>query len=242
MLNGYFAGLVDLVYPRVCEVCKQSLRGIASIDKLVCARCWSKIRRNVPPFCSSCGRHLDRKNIAKNICPSCARTELHFDRAFSPCIYEGPIRDLIHNFKYKGKEHLGGALSRLLTEFIKEYRIPMEYIDTIIPIPLHAAKMREREFNQAQVLGSFIAKEFNIPLSTGVLHRHRNTRAQAEVDPRHRPDNVKKCFSADKQISIKNKNILLIDDVFTTGATSSEAARSLKESGANVVFVLALAN
>ncbi len=242
MLQGYFAGLVDLVYPRVCEVCKQNLRNITSIDKLVCAQCWSKIKRNVPPFCSSCGRHLDKKNISKNICPSCARAKLHFDRAFSPCMYEGAMRELIHNFKYKNKEHLGGVLSRLLTEFIKEYSLPMKYMDIIVPIPLHAAKMREREFNQAHTLGSFIAEEFNIHLSPDVLCRHRNTRTQAELEPRHKLDNVKNCFSVNNKMSVKNKNILLIDDVLTTGATSSEAARSLKESGANVVFVLALAN
>lgn len=242
MFSGYFAGLVDLVYPRVCEVCKQSLRNIASIDKLVCANCWSKIKRNIPPFCSSCGRHLDKKNVSKNICPVCARAELHFDRAFSPCIYEGPVRDLIHNFKYKGKDHLGGVLSRLLTEFIKEYSLPLKYMDLIVPIPLHTAKMREREFNQSHILGSFISEEFNIPLAPDALRRHRFTCSQAGLEPHSRFNNVRGCFLTDKKITLKNKNILLIDDVLTTGATSSEAARTLKESGANVVFALALAN
>ena len=242
MLSGLITGLVDLLYPKTCEVCKRGLKSRACVDQLVCLECWSKIRKNVPPFCHCCGRHLDKNNLTKHICPGCARTQLHFDRAFSPCLYDTTIKELIHSFKYKGKDYLGKVLSRLLTEFILEYDLPMEHIDIILPIPLHAARMREREFNQAFILGEALAKEFNKNISQTALCRNRNTLTQTELKPQERLSNVLGSFSVIDKKAVEDKNILLVDDVLTTGSTASEAARALKNSGANVVFVLTLTN
>lgn len=240
MLRRFIATLIDAVYPKICIVCKNKLRDAFSIDNLVCLECWGKIRRNLPPFCCRCGRHLEKP--VKNICPKCIKKHLHFDRAFSPCVYEGVLKELIHAFKYKNKDYLGTALSRLMIEFIKEYNLPLDIIDFIIPMPLHKARFREREFNQAGILSNYIAANFNKELSGGFLLRHRLTRTQTGVADEKRFLNVKGSFSLNRKAGIKGKNILLVDDVLTTGATSSEAAYILKEAGANIVFVLTLAN
>ncbi|MDI6605736.1 MAG: ComF family protein [Candidatus Omnitrophota bacterium] len=242
MIRRLIEGLVDLVYPRRCHACKDKLTE-ASVEKLICSRCWSGIRKNTPPFCHSCGRRLDKGAFAKNICPQCQKTRLHFDRAFAPCVYEGVIRELIHEFKYNGKDYLGRPLSRLMSDFIKEYELPMNEIDYIIPVPLHKARLREREFNQAEILSEFIAGEFKKELLRDVLLRHRHTRTQTELKINQRLYNVRESFSIAAQDKIKGKNLLLIDDVLTSGATSSEAAYSLKKNGgAGIVFVLTLAN
>jgi len=240
MLRKFFGTLVDILYPRTCLVCKKQLKGSGGVDTLVCAQCWGKIKRNTPPFCYRCGRHLEKP--IKNICPDCVRKELHFDRAFSPCVYEGAVKELIHAFKYQGKDYLGATLSRLMLEFIKEYNVPIDLLDFIVPIPLHRTRLREREFNQAEILSNYIAQEFNKRIAPDTLRRLRHTRTQTELEIEERLANVKGSFSVTKNDQIKGKNILLVDDVLTTGATSSEAAYALKNAGANIVFVLTLAN
>jgi ComF family protein len=234
--------LIDLIYPKICVVCKKPLKNTGSQGKVICLECWSKIKMNVPPFCHCCGRHLEKKAFSKNICPQCLKAYYHFDRAFSPCIYEGVIKELIHEFKYKGKDHIGSLLSKLMIDFIKEYNFPINHIDAIIPIPLHKVRLREREFNQSEILGKNIASFFNKNLLPKALLRKRETKAQIDIEKDKRFANVRGCFLAADPQEIKDKNILLIDDVLTTASTSSEAAETLKEAGAKIVFVLTLAN
>lgn len=233
--------MLDVVFPRKCLACKGRF-GELTIDNLICGQCWVKIKRNLPPFCHSCGRRLQKQTFTKNICPRCLKQKLYFDRAFSPCVYEGVIKELIHEFKYKGKDYLGVPLSRLMIEFVKEYSLPIDWIDFIVPIPLHKTRVREREFNQAQILSNHIASEFNKVVLGDCLQRSRYTRTQTDLETNKRLLNVKDCFSVTKAEEVHGKNILLVDDVLTTAATSSEAACALKNSGAAIVFVLTLAN
>ncbi len=237
----FFHRLVDILWPKNCLICKKIISD-ASVDDVVCLECWSKVKRNSPPFCHFCGRHLEKKNLSKGLCPSCIRKQPYFDRAFSPCQYDGVIKELIHDFKYKGKDYLGQTLSRLMLEFIHEYSVPMDLIDCIIPVPLHKTRLREREFNQAYILSKCIAKQFNKKILHNKLFRLRYTKPQVELLPQQRLENVRESFCAHKQSSLKSKNILLVDDVLTTGQTASWAAYALKRAGANIVFVLTIAN
>lgn len=241
MLRNLINGLTDLVYPKVCLACREKIAGL-SVDGLICAQCWSRIKKTAPPFCRCCGRHLEKKSINKNICVLCIKSKLHFDRAFSPCGYEGVMQKLIREFKYKGKKHLALPLSKLMSQFIREYDLPLEIIDYIVPVPLHKTRLREREFNQAESLAKNICLEFNKNILTDTLQRSRNTRTQTELETDQRLANVRESFSVARIGIVKGKNILLIDDVLTTGATCSEAARALKNSGAGIVFALTLAN
>lgn len=241
MLRRFARGLTEILFPNLCLNCRRRLNHAAS-DAYICDSCRLRIKRNLPPFCASCGRHLEKISRSKNICVSCQKSALHFDRAFSPCLYEGVIKELIHQFKYKGKEHLSAPLSKIMIEFIKEYDLPMDYLDLIIPVPLHRARLREREFNQAEILAKHIAFEFKKELGSGALIRNRLTKSQTGLAPQLRLANVAKSFSAAEGCELRNKNVLLIDDVLTTGATSSEAAYAVKQAGANIVFVLTLAN
>lgn len=167
---------------------------------------------------------------------------MHFDRAFSPFLYEDTVRTLIHEFKYKRKDYLGEILANLMIDFIAEYSLPIDYLDLIIPIPLHKTKLREREFNQAQVLSEYIGKKFNKPVINNVLTRNRLTKTQTGMNNQERFLNAKGSFSLTDNFALEGKNILLVDDVLTTGATSSEASYVLKNAGANIVFVLTLAS
>lgn len=241
MLTRLARGLVDIIWPKNCLICKDSLDN-ASVDNVLCLKCWSKVKKNSPPFCHFCGRHLDKKNLNKGLCPSCIRKQPHFDRAFSPCQYDGVIKELIHAFKYKGRVYLGQTLSRLIFEFIREYSLPMDLIDAVIPVPLHKTRLREREFNQAYILSKCIAAQFNKKVLHDQLLRWRYTKPQVALLPQKRLENVRESFGMHKDNRIKDKNILLVDDVLTTGETASWAAYALKRAGANIVFVLTVAN
>jgi ComF family protein len=152
------------------------------------------------------------------------------------------MKELIHEFKYKGKERLAKPLSGIMISFIKEYAIPIQYLDMIIPMPLHRTRLREREFNQAQVLSRQIAEEFDKEIADSLLLRNRLTRSQTELPTQERFKNALNSFSTAKGACLNNKNLLIVDDVLTTGATSSEAALALKKAGANKILVLTLAS
>jgi len=241
VFRQFINGLIDIIYPKTCLACRINLKNRSSVDNLICQNCWARIKRNLPPFCYSCGRHLEN-SPTKNICATCIKKPYAFDRAFSPCLYEGVLKELLKNFKYKNKDYLGFTLSRLMIEFVKEFNLPMEAIDFIIPIPLHKTRLREREFNQAEVLSNYIALEFNKRVRNDILRRKRYTQTQTELKENQRFANVRDSFGLDKPQEIKGKNLLLVDDILTTGATSSEAAYVLKQAEANIVFVLTLAN
>lgn len=240
MLRGLLQGIKGILYPDICLACRRKINEAG--EKLICSKCYAEIKMNLPPFCVSCGRHIEKKDIGKNICKGCARKQLYFDRAYSPCIYEGVTAKLIHEFKYRHKENLANPLSKIMIEFIREYNLPIDYLDLIIPIPIYKTKMREREFNQAERLGSYIAKEFDKELSSGILLRNRNVKTQTGLKDRERKLNVSGSFSIAKNKRLQGSNLLLVDDVLTTGATSSEAALTLKNAGAQTIFVLTLAN
>lgn len=241
ILHNFVKSFADLLYPKICQACKKDLPA-ASVGGVVCLDCWSQIKMNRPPLCHACGRQMSRKDTAKNVCSHCARKNYFFDRAFSACVYDGTIKTLIHEFKYKDKEFLGRPLSTLLADFIGGFNLPVEYIDCLVPMPLHRAKLREREYNQAQILADHLAQAIKKPVLENNLFRFRATAAQASLEPHQRFPNVKGSFAVTEKNSISGRNIMLIDDVLTTGATASEAARALKEAGAGIVFVLTLAS
>jgi ComF family protein len=241
MLRGLFKGLKDLIYPNCCLVCKNRIPPLEQ-QELICSGCWEKIEKNLPPFCASCGRHLTPEAIKKNACPNCSKIDYFFDRAFSPCAYTGTVKKLIHEFKYSGKDYLGKPLGKLMQTFIQDYQLPIEYLDFLIPVPLHKSRQREREFNQAEILSREIARKFDKQVLTDTLIRVKPTKTQTELTFRERCQNVGGSFLVAKPELIKDTNLLLIDDVLTTGATSNEAARCLKESGAKKVLLLTLAS
>ena len=126
--------------------------------------------------------------------------------------------------------------------FIHDYQLPIEHLDFLVPIPLHKSRKREREFNQAEILSQEVAREFNKKVLADVLIRVKPTKTQTELTFQERCQNVKESFSVTKPELIKDSNLLLIDDVLTTGATSNEAAKCLKEAGARKVLLLTLAS
>jgi len=241
MLRQLAKGLKELIYPDCCAACGLKLAPDKP-RKFICASCRDRLEMNLPPFCVSCGRHLEGASVEQNICPACLKVKFNFDRAFSPCRYEGTIKKLIRDFKYTGDDYLGEGLGKIMNEFIKEYNLPIAEMDFIIPIPLHKSRLREREFNQAQILSDQIGREFNKMVLPQVLMRTKATKTQAELNAEERLLNVENGFRVIRPELVRERNLLLIDDVLTTGATANQAAASLKGSGARRVALLTLAS
>lgn len=241
MLKDLFGSFLNIIFPKTCLICRRPLKD-NNIDNFLCLDCWADIKKNAPPLCTICGRQIRADPIYKKVCPTCQRQHFSFDRAFSPCTYEGVARELIHKFKYQNRDYLSSLLGKLLIDFIRQYRITINLCDLVIPIPLHRARLREREFNQAELLACQIAREFSLSVSVSNLWRKEYRKPQVELKEEKRRENIKGCFGLRNPAEVRGKNIILVDDVLTSGATCSEAASVLKAAGALSVWVLTLAN
>jgi ComF family protein len=189
-------------------------------------------------FCQSCRTpFLSRDQLNENdLCPVCSDGSINFDAVYTFGEYDGVLRQLIHLFKYSKVESLAHPLSQLLSRALPLDRT----FDVISPMPMHWRKRWERGFNQAELLAEPIAKRLGQKLSTQ-LRRQRRTKAQAGLSEAQRSANLKNSFCVKNPEAIRGRRILLVDDVFTTGATLRAATEALKASGASHVSALVLA-
>ncbi len=232
-------GLKEILFPLYCLSCNTLIENNRHFSG-ICYDCIDDIKYNVPPFCHVCGKHITELTSA--ICGECKNKKFHFSRCWSACHYDGAIARLIHSFKYQAYTKLSKFFGDILIEFIKDYHLPIEELDIIMPVPLHKRKLREREFNQANLLVKEIAKYFRKESLEENLIKIKDTPSQVEMSKELRLNNVTDAFSVKDASKIENKNVLIIDDVFTTGATLSETAKTLKKSGANLILALTLAH
>jgi ComF family protein len=234
--------LVDVILPQHCYHCGQP---IASAGRgSFCDSCWSLIRLITPPYCPCCGEPF-RSPIASAYSPEhrCGACRVHpppFDHARAVGRYEGPLRQAIHQLKYRGRLQLAQPLLRLALEHFDAH-FPEAVFDLIIPVPLHRERLMQREFNQATVLARGLAGYLHAPVLERLLVRVRSTRPQVELSGEERRENVKHAFAVTHAAAFQDKRVLVVDDVLTTGATLGEIARTLKVAGATQVDVFALA-
>ncbi|HEX8490544.1 MAG TPA: ComF family protein [Chthoniobacterales bacterium] len=156
---------------------------------------------------------------------------MHFDSAVAAYRSRGVVRKLVHNFKYGRQRHLRHPLSEWLRATLDDPRLRGRRFDMIVPVPLHAARERERGFNQATLLAELLADDIFVPLCA-VLERIRYTTTQTAYDRAERMENLHDAFRLRKNRDVRGLRVLLIDDVLTTGSTLSECARVLKAAGA----------
>lgn len=201
----------------------------------VCPTCADKLPY-IPKGCKRCGTPL---HTLSNVCYHCKSLPFSFQKARSPFVYASPIRETVHNFKYQHAKYLFLPLAQFMfVTYLKEGFA----CDCIIPIPLHPKRQKERGYNQAELLGNELAKMLKLPLYDSVALRTFETPSQTLLNRKEREENLKNAFEIKNKKLIKNKVILLIDDVFTTGATMEYCSSKLLEAGAKQVFCLTLAH
>lgn len=232
--------ILNLLYPAHCHICNGK---IYIWSKSVCDDCLEKIERRSPPFCAKCGRQLRGLSSERATCNDCMITDYYFDRAFSAASYNKALKTLVHNFKYKKMISLTKEFVELMLDFMREHGIGEE-TNLILSVPMHRSRLFLREINPSHILAKGIAGRLSIPYSDKFIRKIKNTAPQSRLTRYERIRNIKGSFSIRKNKirRINSKNILLVDDLFTTGSTLNECARVLKEeAGARRVEALTLA-
>jgi ComF family protein len=229
---------LGFIYPAFCQLCNET-RATAA-DGYVCATCFQRVRFVKPPFCERCGLPFPGDITTEFECTNCREVELHFSSARSAVVANDVALEVIHRYKYNRALWFEPFLADLLIR-ASATELTRERWDAIVPVPLHPTKERDREFNQAQRLASRLSHATGISLHSDWLRRIEPTLTQTTLSRAERAKNVHRAFSAQANLQVNGARIVLIDDVFTTGATTSACARVLKAAGAGDVCVWTVA-
>ncbi len=232
------AGLADLIFPPKCIQCGVLLK--ISRAHSFCRDCFSEITFIRSPICPCCGRPIQSEAEEDHLCGQCIASEPCFSVARAVGIYEKVLLEAIHRFKYKRDFKVGNALGKLMAFYTFPLFEPRSY-DLIMPVPLHRKRLRQRGFNQAVILAKEIAGHYGLELETAVLKRRKHTLPQFDLGRSERGQNVKDAFEVRRKDKLEGRRVLLVDDVYTTGSTIRECARTLMEAGAEEIAVLTLA-
>jgi ComF family protein len=252
--SGIAAGLFATLFPSDCRLCGAPLINISRLP--VCEDCLGAIRPIAGGLCSICGERLASPfTFAAEACDSesgearcglCRRLEPPYVKATAYGSYESGLRELIHLLKYNQVRPAAGVLGRMLAEAIEDLQSLFTGSEVlVVPVPLHARKLRQRGFNQSELIAraglKLKAADRQFELNAKVLERRRETKSQIGLSRHQRRENIRGAFVVAKPGEVAGREILLVDDVFTTGTTVSECARVLRRAGASKVFVATVA-
>jgi competence protein ComFC len=230
-MSSLFDNFIDLIFPPRCVICKNKS------SRIICENCLGKAVYLKPPFCGICGKPWD-KYFEGSLCEDCAREGAPFTLARSVALYDGMLKEAIHKFKFDGKRKLAPYLGKFLVAYLQYGDIPIKEIDLVIPVPLSGKRGRQRGYNQSKLLAEEISGQYALTLDSGSLKKIKDVTPQFELSRKERLQNIRGAF---RSSPIAGKNILLVDDIYTTGATAREAVSALKTAGAKNVYVLTLA-
>ena len=240
-------GLFAALFPSDCRLCGTPLVNISRLP--VCLECISTVLPIRVGTCEICGEGmatLARPELARleedQTCDACRETRPHFEKACAYGSYDGELRDLIHLLKYEQVTPAAKVLGGILATAIAKLGILRPVL--VIPVPLHSSKRRQRRFNQAELIARAALKRMAIPgaeLATNLLVRQRATVSQIGLTRPQRAENIRGAFRVQHPEKLSGRDILLVDDVLTTGTTASECARVLRRAGAEKVWVATVA-
>lgn len=218
---------LNLLFPQRCVGCGKE-------DSLLCQSCLRLLPRLMPPICPLCGL----PQASGVLCPDCVGWQTAIDGIRSPFRFEGIMREAVHQLKYQNIRTLAPVLAQLLRDYLNTKPIPGE---VLVPVPLHPRRLKERGYNQSGLLAKGLGKLTRLPVVENCLIRERHTAPQVRTSTvEERRSNIAKAFTC-RDVKLKDKQVLLIDDVSTSGATLDACASALKAAGAKSVWGLVLA-
>lgn len=236
--NDWLKTGLGFFYPEICQLCENE-RATAK-DGFVGPECWRQVRFIRAPFCERCGLPFEGEITNKFECTNCREMELHFSYARSAVVAKSVVLEAIHRFKYSHALWFENFLTDLLLREAAPVLHGQNW-DFIAPVPLHSLKEREREFNQAEILAGHLSAATKIPLNTKLLRRVTPTMTQTRLTKQQRAENMRGAFAVHPGMKLSGEKIILVDDVFTTGATTSACAKALRKAGAGEVCVWTVA-
>lgn len=225
--------LLNILFPRTCPVCGEIL---IVQNYQVCENCKKKIKYITEPACKKCGKQLLVEE--QEYCYDCSRKEHNFTRGISLYCHDEWIRKSIYHFKYNNKREYAKIYAN---EIILKYKSKIQTwnADYLVPIPIHKSKLNERGFNQAKDLCLELSRGLEIPMLDNCVLRVKKTLPQKELNDKERIINLKNAFKIGKNV-VKLKSIILVDDIYTTGATIDTVSKVLIESGAKDIFFITI--
>lgn len=223
------SGVLDLLYPPFCLICEKPGNAI------LCAECIEKIDLIGKTYCHTCGTPYEGYE-----CKECRDRTYAFEFARAAGVFDGPLREAIHKLKYGGYIMIADPLAEIMVRCLPDTTL-IGKVDLVVPIPIHRSRIPERGFNQAEELARRFCNRVGLPIATDVLIKKKKTRHQVNLSMDERGINLQGAFAVKNAAKLAGKRVLLIDDVFTTGATLNEAATTLRESGAKQVYAYTLA-
>lgn len=238
--RGILDKIYDVLFPQDCIYCEGERR---TGGVFLCNLCRKDVALISRPYCNRCGRPLDTSYEFSHEafeCAPCRKDASYFDQARSLGIYEAALKQLIHHFKYNKQPAVMREIAPLLQAYFRE---PNEFHGEfwVVTVPLHVRKLRNRGFDQSYLIAREIAEIINMPLRADILARVKETEPQASKHKNDRLKNVRDAFIVNRPEEVRGRDLLLVDDVFTTGATLNEAARVLKKAKAGRVLAFTVA-
>ena len=219
MLQAFLQGALELIFPDNCLICRQFLN--SRHQRQLCPDCLGSLAFNPTP-----------------LRPQTTPDAFAYDYAWSVCLYNETAQKLLHAFKYDSKTSLCKTFVPLMVDFIDRHHIPLQKFDLIAPIPLHPVRLRERGYNQSALLSLALSRHYGIWHTENLLIRQKKTRTQTELGAKQRWTNMEGAFKIKNSTDVEGKSIVLVDDLYTTGATVHSAAKTLKTASASRVGVL----
>lgn len=233
ILHHIFETAITFLYPAQCKVCEETI-GLESVSYL-CKTCWNDLRIVEPPWCEICGNPS-----TDEVCSQCATNPPRYGKLRTVAMYDAILQKVVHLYKFEGRITLAKHLIELMIENMP-YDCNISEYDYILPIPIHKKRLRERGFNQSKLLAQGIAQVNRVDILTDALVRSRNTSPQSSLARDERQTNIIGAFEVKNSEEIRGKRILILDDVFTTGATIREAVNVLWDVDPEEIDVLTLA-
>jgi ComF family protein len=233
----FWPTLLDIIFPEHCLGCGTCLAGRQPLA--FCRFCMADVLCLTPPYCISCGKPFEKAAGDNHFCGRCLVKPNQYKLARAAVKYLGPVAKAVQEFKYGGKTSGLATFANLMHHYLQIN--PMPEVNIILPVPLHKKRLQQRGFNQALVLARKFFPQDRKTIEPLVLERHAWTLPQTGLDRTARKRNVKNAFAVSQPDKVKGKKVLLVDDVYTTGATVNECARILKKNGAKEIYVLTLA-
>lgn len=226
--------VLDFLYPRRCPICGE-IQNYGDVQ--ICKSCMSGLKRVEPPFCMRCGKTV--WSDEQEYCEDCKRFPKYYEKGYPVFIYQEPLKKALYDFKYHNQREYALFFAKCMY-----YRFHEEWeklsFDGIVPVPLHKNKLRRRGYNQAALLAKQLSKQLAVPFYTDYLVRKEDTGPQKELNDRQRMKNLKKAFKIGKN-KIKLKRILLVDDIYTSGATIASCTEVLQSAGVEQVWYASVA-
>jgi ComF family protein len=229
----------DLLYPPACIACGAELCAPRGALQL-CDDCLRALGPEASRACRRCGGDVPENPLAPGCCLACQELPLSFDTVIPLGSYDAELRDAVLRMKHASHDALAATVGRLLAERRHEHLADVR-ADFVIPVPMYWRRRLHRGINSPDVLARCLAASLSIPVRSRVIVRRLNTKPQTSLSPAERRKNVRGAFRVQRPNVVQGARILLVDDVLTTGATCSEAAKTLKKAGAAMVAVAVVA-